>query len=72
MFPSPTPAGSSNISTSLEQALREALMDAKLMKEWQGHGSAWARMDMHGIELSKQPPEVYEERYVVGGMIWEV
>lgn len=48
-----------------DQSLREAFMDARLANEWYTHGEAWARMDLHGIELSREPVHVFEERYVM-------
>ena len=46
----------------LDQSLREAFMDARLANEWYAHGDAWARMDMHGVELSRDPAQVFEEK----------
>lgn len=46
----------------LDQSLREAFMDARLANEWYAHGDAWARMDMHGVELSRDPVLVFEEK----------
>ena len=50
----------------LDQSLREAFMDARLANEWYTHGEAWARMDLHGIELSREPEQAFEERCVMG------
>lgn len=60
-LPSPAPVP----SLTLEQGLREAFIDAKLAHKWFVDGCLWARMDVHGIEISQQPHETYKRRWVV-------
>ncbi|GAX79142.1 hypothetical protein CEUSTIGMA_g6582.t1 [Chlamydomonas eustigma] len=45
-----------------EQSVREALLDARLAVEWLQHGLAWARMDVHGMQIEGMPIESYLRR----------
>jgi hypothetical protein len=46
----------------VEQAYRESYVDAQLARAWHSEGLAWARMDVHGVEVARQPLEEYEKR----------
>ena len=46
----------------LDQALREAYIDASLAHDWHADGPVWARTSIHGIEVALEPLEAYKGR----------
>ena len=64
---SPAPGGppTTGFVMGVDQALREAYIDARLARDWHAHGHVWARTSIHGIEVALEPLEAYEGRWVI-------
>ena len=67
MTSSPAPGGppTTGFVMGVDQALREAYIDARLARDWHAHGHVWARTSIHGIEVALEPLEAYEGRWVI-------